>query len=701
MKTVPAVIKGFVLILICCCFHFSSFARDKQVDSLETLLKVEKSDTARINLLNALASAYLNENPDYAEVLAKSALNSSEKISFTKGRCESLSVLGFIYMYKPDYPKALECYNTGLSLAKEQNEKLLICKISNRMGVLYQYMGNFERASECAFAALKIASELEDKYLLASINNNIGVIYSNLKDNKRALIYFGDSYRFSAQMNDSNAMAVDLNNIGNQYAELSMYDSAYIYLKSALLLYTEIQSPAGIAYAYSSMADLFEKQKKYEQQKVLLLKVIALQQKVNNADVYSDLGNCYLHLGALDSAQHYLLLGLEGAEKNGLSENTIQTYLGLFDLYEKKKEYQTALEYYRKSVTLRDSIIGADTKSKIENSRIIYEEDQKEKIRQLNDQQKEAEHTAELHTRNVILYAVSFCMVLLVLFSLFVFRSYQQKKRSNEELSEKNHTIELQKKIVEEKNKDITDSINYAKRIQEAMLPDKDYKFSLFSDVFIFFRPKDLVSGDFYWYTQKNGKKLIAAVDCTGHGVPGAFMSMIGNVFLNEIVNEKGITQPGMILDELRNLVIGALKQTGEAGAQKDGMDISLLSFSDEQVGWAGANNPLWLVKKNELIVVPGDKSPIGFHLGNDIPFTNHDFKIEKGDCLYIFSDGYADQFGGDKGKKFNLKQLKELILSVHQRPMNEQEEMLAQAFDNWKGELDQIDDVLLIGIRV
>jgi sigma-B regulation protein RsbU (phosphoserine phosphatase) len=292
-------------------------------------------------------------------------------------------------------------------------------------------------------------------------------------------------------------------------------------------------------------------------------------------------------------------------------------------------------------------------------------------------------------------------------------------------LAESNKELEQKKDIIEEKNKDITDSINYAKKIQEAILPAKTLKEKLFPDSFVMFQPRDIVSGDFYWFAEKKGYKLIAAVDCTGHGVPGAFMSMIGNAFLNQVVNEKGITEPAEILNQLRELIITALKQTGASGENQDGMDIALMSFSPDgrTVDFAGANNPLWVVQRGELkqpefseskeaatvstahlpllTEIKGDKQPIGIYSGPAKPFTNQTVKLEKGMELYIATDGFADQMGGDTGKKLRPKNFKDLVISLHGIPMKEQELIIRKTMREWKGSFDQTDDILVIGIKI
>jgi serine phosphatase RsbU (regulator of sigma subunit) len=281
--------------------------------------------------------------------------------------------------------------------------------------------------------------------------------------------------------------------------------------------------------------------------------------------------------------------------------------------------------------------------------------------------------------------------------------------------------LRQQNKEIEHKNKEITDSIFYAKKIQEAIMPSSSFINELFPESFVLFKPKDIVSGDFYWATQKNNKILIAAADCTGHGVPGAFMSMLGNDNLNEIVIDRNTLEPNEILNGARLGIIKALKQKGESGENKDGMDIAMLVYDREnlKLEYSGANNPLYIIRKNShspflgysynivqdrysLLEIKGNKFPVGIYINNELPpFTSHTLQLEKGDTFYIFSDGFADQFGGEAGKKFKYNKLKELLLSIQELPLPEQSRVLEDTFYNWKGNLEQVDDVLLIGMRV
>ena len=310
-------------------------------------------------------------------------------------------------------------------------------------------------------------------------------------------------------------------------------------------------------------------------------------------------------------------------------------------------------------------------------------------------------------------------VILIVLFVIMVVRLYT--KGLNRIIHSQTFELKKQNAQIEHKNKEITDSIYYAKRIQEAIMPSQDFILKMFADSFIFFKPKDIVSGDFYWAGIKEGKNVIAAVDCTGHGVPGAFMSLMGNENLNEIINEKGVTQPNLILEQLRNNIIRDLKQNEEGSSSKDGMDVGLISYepSSYELNFAGANNPVYIVRSklneniegveiseenasHKLFEIKGNKFPVGVFLGKELPpFTNHKIKVLPGDSVYLFSDGYPDQFGGPKGKKFKYNQLKKVLLDNQHISVRSNAKTLEEILKDWQGDLEQVDDILIIGFKI
>ena len=338
-----------------------------------------------------------------------------------------------------------------------------------------------------------------------------------------------------------------------------------------------------------------------------------------------------------------------------------------------------------------------------EQLELIYEQEEKIKIQ-----------LESIEKQKLMLYAAIFVLVLLSFLAYYIYRGYRIKKEANIKLEEKNRTILVQKGEIEKQRdiaetqrdqiayqkKHITDSIMYAKRIQTALLPSLE----LFSDEFehfVLYKPLDIVSGDFYWVSKKGELQIIIAADCTGHGVPGAFMSMLGVTMLNEIVNGRGITQPDEILNILRDEIIDSLKQSIEEDRVKDGMDMTVLAidFKNDNIQLAGANNPLCIVRDEKLLTFKVDKMPVAIHY-NMKPFSLQEIGLRKGDCLYMFSDGFGDQFGGPRGKKFMVKNLKNKFVELSDLPMLKQGEKLSEIFEQWKGDSSQVDDVTIIGIR-
>jgi serine phosphatase RsbU (regulator of sigma subunit) len=309
-----------------------------------------------------------------------------------------------------------------------------------------------------------------------------------------------------------------------------------------------------------------------------------------------------------------------------------------------------------------------------------------------------AENKSELERKEQRAYFLYGGVGLLFIFGIFMYNRFRVTSKQKVIIEKQKEEVDEQKALIEESHKEITDSIAYAKRIQSAILPPNSQVNELLSNSFILYKPKDVVAGDFYWLEESNGKVLFAAADCTGHGVPGAMVSVICNGALNRSVREYGLTEPGKILDKARDIVIQEFEKSDEE--VKDGMDVALCSLEENNLQYAGAHNPLWIVRENEIIETKADKQPIGKY-DNLKPYTTHSFELQKDDTIYIFSDGYVDQFGGEKGKKFKSKALRELLLSIQDKSMKEQKNLIDEAFETWRGEHEQIDDVCLIGVRV
>jgi serine phosphatase RsbU (regulator of sigma subunit) len=288
--------------------------------------------------------------------------------------------------------------------------------------------------------------------------------------------------------------------------------------------------------------------------------------------------------------------------------------------------------------------------------------------------------------------------------------SYRAIERQKIEIEKRNHKIKKQhedvlkqKDIISKKNEEITADLRYSQRIQEAILPRDEFIREILPQHFIVNIPKNIVSGDFYWLEKTNNKVILAVADCTGHGVSGALMHMMGIIFLNEIVKKKQIKEPGEIMGELRNYIMSSLHQTGKFGETQDGMDLALctIDFDTYKLQFVGANNPLYIINNKGLTEIKGDRMPVGININYDKPFTTHEIKLQRGDTLYMFTDGYADQFGGLKGKKFRYKYFKELLIGINGSSLQKQKDIIKQTFYKWKGEHEQVDDVLIMGVKI
>jgi serine phosphatase RsbU (regulator of sigma subunit) len=419
---------------------------------------------------------------------------------------------------------------------------------------------------------------------------------------------------------------------------------------------------------------------------------LTLKMKVEKSSIYgpyNNIGIVFKNMGNYDSAIFYGNLVIKEALKYKKSKALGEGVSSLAEAYEGKKDYKKATHYYSRLRTITDSVNKEGINSKISDLQSRYESDKKDSDLKLKE---ESLRTAEaLNSRKNIMISLSVVALLMaIIASVFIFRSYKQSKRNALQLSFKN-------KVIEEKNKEITDSINYAKNIQQSLITSEKVFTENLKDHFILYLPKDIVSGDFYW-AQKIGEEfIIMCADCTGHGVPGAFMSLMGIGNLKELVNQKQLTRPDVILNELRERIIESFGMSNN----KDGMDASLLKLNGFQMQVAAANNPIWIIRNNENLVVKPDKFPVGNYLGELSPFSLNTIQLQTNDLVLMYTDGYADQFGGPNNKKHKNKAIEKLILDNHHLPLDKIQQLLLNNFQQWKGTNEQVDDVLVIGFRV
>ncbi len=399
-----------------------------------------------------------------------------------------------------------------------------------------------------------------------------------------------------------------------------------------------------------------------------------------------------------DVALHYADTSLQIAReiKNIFQED--ETLLTLYEIHAKQKNYQLALQYFLEHDALRKKLETESNTRKLAEIQGSVELEMKQNEIVKRDLQLKASE-AESRKRNMaLLFSVGF-LVIAGFFIWYILKVNSKVKTANTVIKQQKRQTEIQKKIIEEKHKDITDSIYYAQKIQESLIIPEQQILKSIPESFILYRPRDIVSGDFYWFAEKNGEKIFAVADCTGHGIPGAFMSLIGISSLNQIVIEKGITTPATILDMLRDQVIKSFNQADEESHRRDGMDISVLKISDGKITFAGANNPCLLLRGSEIITYTPDKQPVGFH-EHATSFNEQTILTQKGDTFYLFSDGIVDQFGGEKGKKLKIKYFKEWLIETSSLSMKEQKKIIEEKLVKWKRGFDQTDDILVAGIK-
>ena len=494
------------------------------------------------------------------------------------------------------------------------------------------------------------------------------------------------------------------------------------YCSRALALREEIKDIYGLAESYNFFATHSLNTENIKEAIEFALKALNLQEKMDDkpglVDSYLTLGKAYRKNNEQQKAVQAIQKAIEIATPIGIKRQIIEANKELARSYYKLHKFKEAYDYFNIYANLKDSILSENTQKQIAEMQTKYETEKKEADIKLLNADKALQEKEIRQQRMVIIgFVVGF--VLILIFSIIIYKQYRDKRRANillaqqkEEISMQRDEIEKQKEIAEhqrdeitEQKREIDDSIRYAKRIQNAVMPLAENISKYVSEIFIMFKPKDVVSGDFYFvkHIETSNVVVIAASDCTGHGVPGAFMSMLGLTFMNEICTKPEVQHSGEVLNLLRTYIINSLHQTGKTGEQKDGMDISLIVIypDKKKIEFSGANNPLFLIRNDELIEYKGDRMPVGIHDKMDTSFTTNEISYHENDRFYMFSDGFADQFGGPKAKKFLYKNFKQLLLSHHTESMVEQKNIYEKTSVEWRGNIEQIDDQLIIGVKM
>ncbi len=696
--------KKIILLLVILCLKQSAIAQNPKIDSLRIILKTRGvPDTTKLKTLNIISWEYALID-DYKagiqsanEALAIANTAPASRLILDQ-RAAAYVNLGVINYYKSDYNRALEFYLRALPIMEEINDRRGMGATYNNIGMVYDDKGEYTKALEFLLKALKIREELNDKQGISNSYGNIGGIHYSKGDYAKALDFHLKAVKIKKEIGNKKGLASSYSNIGIIYDDKGDYPKALEYQKKSLEIKEEIGDKKGMALSYGNMGNTYKHMGDYSKALEFFKKSLALKEEIEDkkgmASSYHNMGLLYLSMNRFPEAKLYQQKGLYIAKEIDARPDIMKGYEGLSQADSAIGNFKDAYFHHRYYTMIKDSIFSEEADKKVVQSEMNFEFEKKEQAVKLEQEKKDALANEALEKQKMQRNGFIAGFLLMLTLVGVTYRSYRNKRKSHE-------IIALQKELVEEKNRDISDSINYAKRLQQAILPsEKSIKENL-NESFILYNPKAIVAGDFYWMeVVSNNFVCIAAADCTGHGVPGAMISVVCSNALNRCVKEFGLTEPGKILDKARELVIETFEKS--ESEVKDGMDISLcvINTDTNEVSWAGANNPLWYLKDDVINEIKSDKQPIGKY-GQIKPFTTHHLQLHKGAILYLFTDGYADQFGGEKGKKFKYAKFKELLLSIQNKNMSEQKEILNQTFDSWRGSLEQVDDVCIIGIKL
>lgn len=599
-----------------------------------------------------------------------------------------------------------------LKFAQEKKLKIYESKALNMIGASFQVRGNYVKAIDSYQKCLNLYEELGDTKGIASAMGNIGSLYIELKEYSKALGYQMRCLKLVQQTGNLEGVAAALNNISIIYTNLKDYDQAISYAEKSIEMYDLVKDDYGIASANANIGNMYIERKLFE--KALPYQLKALDLAVKNEFMQlaistgAEIGHTYHELKKTDLALKYLREAEKRMNKEPEPSAKMMVTQFLSEVLQDQGNFKEAFRYFETSLRIRDSLFKGDLQKELTQKELQAEFDKKVTADSLrNAEEKKVTGALLLAQKNQIekeryQKIVSFAgIILLILVGAVMYNRFRIIRRQKEIIEIKNRETEEQKIIIEEKQKEILASISYAKRLQEAILPPRSLITAQLPQSFVMYKPKDIVAGDFYWiYIVDQDTLLIAAADCTGHGVPGALVSVVCSNALQRTVQEFGITEPGKILDKTRELVVETFERS--ENEVKDGMDISLclLNKKTKKLRWAGANNPLWIVRSGKIIEFKPNKQPIG-KVDKSAAYDTHDVELQAGDSVYIFTDGYADQFGGPNGKKFKYHQLVELMQNIGALSVKDQHLKLEKEFADWKGNLEQVDDVCVIGIKM
>jgi len=605
--------------------------------------------------------------------------------------------------------KAIALLEKASDIALRNNDDDNLSSTYANLSTMYANGGQLTKAVEYVFLGMEIQERLKDSIGIGHSYNTISALYFKQNDYENARKYSEKAIKIQEQTIDSEGLSSSYNNYGFLLDYIDEDSLALIYYNKALELRRYYKDPGGIAESLSNLATYYLDEGDTAKGMEFLFEAVEIRENIEEIEglsgTYNKLSGLYFVNGKMSLALEYGEKAIRFARRTGYRDDLMYSSQTLARIYEKLGRYKDALKMQKLYTATSDSLFNSETQRNLLITEMNHERSKELYADSLSDATKDEMNTlafakkqAEIDKATARNLGMSVGIFLLLGVVFIAFRAYRSKKQAAETIAIQKAEVEHKKVELEEKNKEITDSINYAKRIQDAILPTQEQLTTAFPESFTLYLPKDIVAGDFYWLERQGESTLFAVADCTGHGVPGAMVSVICNNALNQSTREHGHTEPSRILDKTCDLVI----EQFEKGNEKvmDGMDIAMCRITGMNLLYSGANNALWILRDGEILETKATKQPIGKY-DNRKHFVQHEIMLQKNDLIYLFSDGYVDQFGGIKGKKLKAANFKNLLLDVASLPMKEQHEALEAKFRTWMGEFEQIDDVCVWGIRV
>ena len=736
MRTTPF----FYIFLLGLCFLFCSqaLAQEPKLDSIGQLLEeTRRNSIDQVNTLMLMSKELLKIDAEKALIYSQQGLLIAERINYQKGISDAIYFIASSYLNLENYPKSLAYYLRSLkfyeSIGQLEGQAFSLQSIAQ----IYLKFGDYEKALDYQLKAIKTYENLGDQAGIVAATGNLGNIYRAYQNYDEAIKLLTNALKQSNELGDNSLKAITLRNLAQAYSEDKNYLLAADYFQQAIQLFlNDNQNQKNLAQAYYGLGQVQVARNRDNEALSNFLTALSIQNKIRDREGIS---HSYLHIAELyiktenpSRAIEYLQQSLDLAKTLKNKDLLKKVYQKLAQANERLDLISESYAYYKLYKAYSDSLYNQARLTLITEMQVRYElqlkekenQEQKTKIKLLTEESAKQEadifdKERNIRLQNGLIILFAGIIILIGLLMLVLYQSKVRSSRANKQLQQQNIEINRQKGEIESQSKqlelallNISDSIRYAETIQKSILPSKQKMDRLLGDYFVISKPKNIVSGDFYWISQIGNKTIVAVVDCTGHGVPGGFTSMIGHTLLNEIINQDKILDPSKILELMNQGVINVIeKQMQDIGI---GMEVCMAVIEPHEhqpnhvrIRFGGAKRPLFAIRNNglpmneeEILEHRGDREPIGFVLKSDRIYTQQEITLEKGSLLYFFTDGFIDQ-ANNKNKRFGTPRFKKVLSENATYELNIQKKFLEKILNDFKKETNQRDDITILGLRI